>query len=772
MGAGRKTESYKLPEKLAEKSQPVSIPNFSVTARNLKKSELGGVIFGCKHSTIKECFEKQLFGLPNGHFSYVKNISTGLPLFLFNYSDRKLYGIFEAASTGRWNIDPHCWTEGGSGSTHFPAQVKFKTRMCCQPLLENQFAPIIADNYYGQTFFRFELDQDQTNKLISLFSSSPATPSVYPPGRSITKKSTLVSSSRQTDGVTEKPASDLNVASQKQANIYGGSSVNGIGLSYSSILKNNRGPSYSSVLKNGGHLTHAHTEQSSLDTHGLSAKHGSLSAKDNQEALEHAVEIANLPTDDQFKSTWETTWETTWESHSIRYGLNEQINSSEDVSDDSGRLDEQFECLQQKMEDLYSSVAAEDNSGFPQFVPCETLPTDYAVCEGEHLETRVSEGDTYLPDKPEIENCCLSEADLPSNVELPLDVHFVVDKIQQEVNTLKLKQFKQEQKISSLGKQLVLSRTEIKYLKQQLETSRYISFQETNGVIESESKIDESILIIGGFNGLFDVSALECYCPSRDLLVSLCPMKSTRSYTSTVKLNDEVYVIGGLDDNLWHDIVESYNLVENQWVTRPSLNRKKGSLAGISLNEKVFAIGGGNGVECFSEVEVFDLDIGRWIPTQSMLNKRLTPAAAEINGMIYVVGGFDGVDYLKSMERFDPRENSWSRLESMSTKRGCHSLTVFNDKLYAIGGYNGENMVSTVEVFDPRIGSWMMGESMNTPRGYFSAVVIGNSIFAIGGVNDTGLVLDTVEHYDEAHGWQPTCLKAIGKRCKFSAVPL
>jgi len=53
----------------------------------------------------------------------VKNIDPGLPLFLFNYTDRKLHGIFEAASSGRMFIDPYGWTTDGSERTQYPAQV-------------------------------------------------------------------------------------------------------------------------------------------------------------------------------------------------------------------------------------------------------------------------------------------------------------------------------------------------------------------------------------------------------------------------------------------------------------------------------------------------------------------------------------------------------------------------------------------------------------------------------------------------------------------------
>ena len=65
----------------------------------------------------------------------MKNIGVGLPLFLFNYSDRKLHGIFEAASHGETYLDPSAWTDGGSQRTPYPAQVLHRgislTRMPC-----------------------------------------------------------------------------------------------------------------------------------------------------------------------------------------------------------------------------------------------------------------------------------------------------------------------------------------------------------------------------------------------------------------------------------------------------------------------------------------------------------------------------------------------------------------------------------------------------------------------------------------------------------------
>ncbi|KAF3625841.1 hypothetical protein FXO38_26150 [Capsicum annuum] len=76
--------------------------------------------------TLKEKarYTSTVNGLPASHFSYVKNINVGLTLFLFNYSDRKLHGIFEAASPGKLNINPYGWTSDGTENTPYAAQVR------------------------------------------------------------------------------------------------------------------------------------------------------------------------------------------------------------------------------------------------------------------------------------------------------------------------------------------------------------------------------------------------------------------------------------------------------------------------------------------------------------------------------------------------------------------------------------------------------------------------------------------------------------------------
>ncbi|KAH7365670.1 hypothetical protein KP509_18G040600 [Ceratopteris richardii] len=164
MGAGRKTESY------TGLHSPSSVAGPSSPFLNLPPEQLAAVIFGCDHATYNECVTQFLFGLRASHISYVKNVRPGMPLFLFNYNDRKLHGIFEADSYGEMNINPYAWTDGKQ-KTQFPAQTRVRVRCQCAPLTENIYKQALAANYVNnaQRHILFELNHVQTDKLISLY---------------------------------------------------------------------------------------------------------------------------------------------------------------------------------------------------------------------------------------------------------------------------------------------------------------------------------------------------------------------------------------------------------------------------------------------------------------------------------------------------------------------------------------------------------------------------------------------------------------------------
>ncbi|KAL5079014.1 hypothetical protein RYX36_007435 [Vicia faba] len=127
-----------------------------------------GAIFMSNKSTLKECFQRSLFGLPDSFSSFVNNVKAGMILFLFEFEARKLYGVFKAISDGGMNIVPHAYASSGK---RYPSQVKFARILCCDPLFEDEFCHVICDNYFTTYKFNFGLSKYQVESLMRLFNS-------------------------------------------------------------------------------------------------------------------------------------------------------------------------------------------------------------------------------------------------------------------------------------------------------------------------------------------------------------------------------------------------------------------------------------------------------------------------------------------------------------------------------------------------------------------------------------------------------------------------
>ncbi|XP_047329313.1 B2 protein-like [Impatiens glandulifera] len=133
-----------------------------------RNETVGGYIFVCNNDTMQENLKRQLFGLPPRYRDSVRQIIPGLPIFLYNYSNHQLHGIFEAASFGGSNIDPSAWEDKKNpGESRFPAQVRVVTRKICEPLEEDSFRPVL--HHYDGPKFRLELNIPETLSLLDIF---------------------------------------------------------------------------------------------------------------------------------------------------------------------------------------------------------------------------------------------------------------------------------------------------------------------------------------------------------------------------------------------------------------------------------------------------------------------------------------------------------------------------------------------------------------------------------------------------------------------------
>ncbi|KAL8162631.1 hypothetical protein V2J09_014120, partial [Rumex salicifolius] len=730
--------------------------NIRPSAKNLSKTELGSVIFGCKHSTFKECIFKQLFGLPSTHYAYVRNVRPGMPLFLFNYSDRKLHGIYEAQSEGQMNINQYAWTFNGDDLTQFPAQVKVRIRQQCEPLTEDQFKPVIAKNYYEPLLFWFELDKAQTRQMIAFFMKSTA-PHInrMPQSKSMPVTAKLLKrSGQQSTSSLESGGTSLNSSSECHAS---GSHQ------HKELFNPSRTKSWSSLFKQPSE-SKANKEQETAPSSNWS---------------DHESENPNLICRSKADMDWESTYDEENMVHEDQkheslanngcVQLDEFEQSFEEVHLDAPET--MIGCSNGNLvvsDDGTKSIS--ENSSYQSNMEWG-LPNNVNDWADISVADKAKVNNEAEPETPEsLSDGAVDFSSLTEEIILNMtlsDLRIVALKLLHANEKMKSSHLMQDQTNHSLKLDLVQLNAESEVLKENLrvhESSCFLSL----GVPDELN----SILLVGGFDGSIFLPSLDSFVPSVDNVRQLKSMDIARAYATSVQLNNELYVLGGGDGKIWYDTVQSYSLDNDSWVSCPSLSKKKGNLAAIGLDGKIFAMGGGNVTDCIRDVEMLDLGFGKWISSTSMLQKRCAPAAAEIKGMLYVVGGYDGKYYLSSVEGYDPREHSWTKLQRMNTRRGSHAVTVLNEKLYAIGGHDGCGMVSSVEIYDPRYGSWMMAEPMNIARSYFGAVAIGGSIYSIGGMTGEGEISASVECYSEGYGWQLTNLKSVGKRSSFAAVSL
>ncbi|XP_078445040.1 influenza virus NS1A-binding protein [Wolffia australiana] len=703
--------------------------NSSVAARNLSKSDLGGVIFGCKHNTINECLSNQLFGLPGPHFSYIRKIEPGLPLFLFNYSDRKLHGIFEAAGYGQMNIDPYAWTEEGNSRTAFPAQVRIFTTKYCKPLKEALFRPIISDNYYTSNHFYFELDHSQTRTLLSLF-----TPNSSP--------------------VSSKDAANLaQIVQELKERV--------------TSLEKTQAESEEEVEKLRKVAKECCFATQFLKKHAMELEATLLESASPPEQLKNSADV------DEVSTTPGVPTKDSEENPEIAYSSsNDTTEMIAPVLDTTeAELKEEVEGLRKEAKECcLTTECMKTHATEIEVVQLESALPSKQLKDSADVEEVPSMPEVPAKDSEEIPEIAYS----PSNDTAPIlsiaELVEIIEELKERVTLLE----KQQRKFNVLNNLpawtgfQAASQKEVEELRkvareccqaaQYMEHAKRVdnnlfNRDSSSSLTETSTKetttgmsvlLDSSVYIIGGFDGDSWLSSLDSYSLSLDLMTPLCPMTSARSYASATSLDGSLYVFGGGDGSLWYDTVECYDIERDEWRECPPLVQGKGSLAGATLNGKIFAIGGGNGCDVFADLEMMDPLLGRWIKHHSMLQKRMALGAAELGGALYSVGGFNGDNYLRTCERFDPREGIWTKIASMKTSRGCHSMAVLDDKLYAVGGYDGDGLSSGVEVYDPRAESWYIGGDLNMARGFAAAVVFDGSLYTFGGLTADNVVLDEV----------------------------
>ncbi|XVF19255.1 hypothetical protein REPUB_Repub11eG0094300 [Reevesia pubescens] len=786
MGAGRKTQTFTV----SEKAQQKFTINCNATARNLCKGYLAGVIFGCKHSTYGECLSKQLFGLPAPHYSYVKNIKPGLPLFLFNYSDRKLHGIFEAASSGKLAINSTAWTADGSENTPYPAQVKIQVRMQCQPLLEDQFQPIISDNYYETKLFWFELDLAQTNKLISMFSSSPIITST-----SLSKKTEKMGAQLkelrapnaiQECDTGETSASKLEVSNLNLANMEGPTLDPSVGRSYSSVVRN--------VNKSDAHTTQSNVGGFTWKDPSSGDERQPFSCSINNEVTsnhKHDTVYKNLNCDTSYSCVvrcppkkWsalfkeETCSDVTkkveefnqpasevnlvhldmsngkWESHCLLDFLDESsvvAKAPLDLED----FEEYGEvaCLKPNHETFRSSLVTKPSTSYIHSRSLDTLPISGERQESKYLQLAASQVNVPFSDKLQKEwsSSCMS---------LGLEEEKHQLEVPREENPLELPGedmlFKSDHEGFSfpfVSRDIVSTHNQLEDTEVQLTN---LSFPE----VALASEINSSSIHSTVAKLLFEVGELRLSQFKQVQKVNSLQQKLVESRLEIQQLKEQCRM---LETGFVSRCVKVDDFEEEEFQSVDKLPRP-------ACDASICMVGGFDGCSWLSTLDIYSSsqDLMRTWTSMSLL--RSYASAAKFSGELYILGGVDGNLWYDTVESYNPVSNQWTSHPPLKQKKGSFSVLSLEDSMFVFGGGNGVECFSQVEMFDPNVGRWIPIQSLLHKRFAPAAAEVHGVLYVSGGYNGKDY-LKSIERLDpREHSWEKLESMATKRGCHSLAV--
>ncbi|KAG8067284.1 hypothetical protein GUJ93_ZPchr0005g14770 [Zizania palustris] len=748
-------------------SQPVDI------ARNLRENQLGGVIFGCKHNTIQECLEKQLFGLPTVHYSYVRNVKPGLPLFLFNYSDRRLHGIFEAASPGQMCIDSYAWNNDGSLRTPFPSQVRICTRTHYTPLLESQFRTVISDNYYSHHHFYFELDHAQTKALIALFKSLgpanikqiPAVSSKTIPAAPSTKRQASVIPNQKKGSANSRDINSFSVLSHSSGVVpdnWGDSDADNGSISRTSDEKESgelvsdwedlddnvgicsnsdeisQNSLYNTVSKGMELVECSHLvvnpvnceigtsdgdmHVSSHDVHSGTVSVGGLENEVQNEPVNAMVQLPERQSIlHKLKELFVLRQQAELSDQNLIYACPDQHLTEET------QFNARLSCPTQDV-----SEETQINASFfcpDQHVPEETQINASLPCPHQHVpeETQLNASlscpTQAVPEETHV-TACISSPDqhaTQSNASLSNEPFSVMlegnASLEQHQGNAELMKIIADlvMKTEALDKRQSKSCEEILSLREVVEDSGTKVKQLEYRIDELQFKLDSSLSLLGGACNTLD--------------------------------KPSIFLIGGYNGVTWLSSLDSFSPEKDVLVPLTPMSSARSYASVAALDGCIFVFGGGDGSSWFNTVECYNAMCNEWMVCPCLNNKKGSLGGVSLNGKIYAVGGGDGAVTFSDVEMFDPYLGKWTCSPSMLNSRFALAVAEMNSVIYAAGGYDGSKYLQSAERYDPREGFWARLPSMNARRGCHTVAALGELLYAIGGYDGNSMV-SSVEIYD------------------------
>ncbi|KAJ4772114.1 Kelch-like protein 12 [Rhynchospora pubera] len=631
--------------------------------RSLRKCDLGGVIFGCTHATIAECHVNQLFGLPSNHINYVRNIEEGLPLFLFNYIDRKMYGLYVAAGPGQLNINPYAWTDGGSEKTPFPAQVAIRIKSSCHPLEEAEYKRVIFDNYYDPLKFFFELDHAQTRSLTALFKPSQNPINLRPPPaifslREATKKPQNSRHEKRDEAKdVELRQSDEETISDWEVLAESGSSNS----NFNSNESSSNGDTWEDKREKGSVLVTVRKMAASCQSRDPSSSRG-VGLVEASTSRESTCLIGGLGSYENGISARHELLQTIWE---LRKHITDLESKQVESARLTARLRETMEQSHNKISSLRSRIRRLESMLQASASSCTPDPPAASYTQAASSCTS-KDGDNCCPLQLFVEQCLGSDN--------------VIYLVGGNNGTKFLPDF------DSFSPSLDV----LTPLRSMSSPKSYVAVAALDGII----------YVAGGYDGSW-FDTVECYDRTKDEWTLQPSLTCEKGCHSGVSVDGKIYVLGGKNFSDYFSKVDMLDPLLGKWIDYIPMLEQRSTFGAAALNGAIYAVGGYDGTKYLSTGERLDMREPYWKKIPDMKTIRGCHSLAVLNDKLYAVGGYDGETAISSVESYDLRMMRWVMEEPMKCARGYLATAVVGTSLYAIGGVITDNdlILDTVECY-------------------------------------------------------------------------
>ncbi|KAL3150536.1 hypothetical protein ABBQ32_000352 [Trebouxia sp. C0010 RCD-2024] len=804
MGAGRRTSTYDIDTGAQQLG-------FVERQRQLGEN-LGGVIFGCSHETYDECVNGLIFGLPRPHICYVQYIVPGMPVFLYNYSDRTMHGIFKAVSEGSLEINPRGWTTFPNQRTQYPAQVRVEVYNQCPALSEREFRPILKDCYSQDTSqssrLQFELKKSEAQNLCRAFNNASArvnlgaatARTVSPAVASNSKAAAVSSSSIAEPANTEElfPAlgSEWQQVSKKKGREPFDPNAPSAGGAWARTPSTPPKPPPAPAAEPTAVAPRPPDQQPpqersnrTINTNGLARSSEELRADPN--ALANGA--FDAPSKPNKGRKAEAVPGGPSSSDVAVAGTQQPISAQQarqpsnladlpDMNADIGQAPNQLVSTSRTGQgpgrrpgpfgDRAGPFGDRAGLDWPS-----SPPPEYSQQRASELVQLRDALQSLPPSVAEAINrhvSCTNEALQKAESERRAMARSLSAAHNQlaVLPQLQVEQRKLREGAAAMAAELVTLRHHMAHLTSPTPLPNGLPPRRPSpngmgaaarmspdpadllpaaisGSLGMKGLPGQELYLSGGNDGVSWLDAVEVYIPSRGQWATSEPMPLERGYGAAAAIGRQMFVMGGGNGSSWLQSVMMCNLETGAWLEVASMEYVRGSLAAVALDNKLYAMGGGQPNVNRDTTEIYDAHHNAWLPGPTMNQRRFTTAAALHNSSIFVSGGYDGTQYLRSVERLDPREGKWQMVAEMNQKRGSHASTVALGHVFALGGWDANTFLDSTEIYETRMDSWRYIASMEASRAYGAAVTVDGNVYALGGMRDAHHN-EVVERYDGA----------------------